>query len=154
MAIISTKSIEALKKNPAKLQEIKTPNNLKEVCSTSKEYISALSTAIFTLIADTEDKSKYACITKLTTVDDKDPDLSYLIQLLTKNEKFDFDIVSVIDLYESMLRENWNNVKKERAILNSLKFTDKTAETNMEICKTIVRFLKQNILNNENNYTI
>lgn len=151
---ISIKAIDAIKKNPSKLEELKKPNNLRDICTTDEEYISTLSTAIFTHISHKDNKNQYAYINTLTTPDNQDPDLSYLIQVLTKNENFDFDIVSVLDLYESLLKENWTNVLKERQILNSIRSTNKTAQTNMKICQTIVKFLKQNLLTNENNYSV
>lgn len=151
---ISIKAIDAIKKNPSRLKELRRPNNLRDICATDEEYISTLSTAIFTHIADKDNKNQYKHINALTTPDNKDPDLSYLIQVLTKNENFEFDIVSVLDLYESLLEENWADVHKQRQILNSIRSTDKTAQTNMKICQTIVKFLKQNLLINENNHSV
>ena len=72
-----------------------------------------------------------------------------MIELLaeTKPNNSAFRILPIIELYENLLRENWKVVKYERDILNETESYGYTAESNMEICNSIIEFLKEYVLN-------
>ena len=65
-----------------------------------------------------------------------------------------FKIRPIVELYEKMLEDNWSEVKYDREILDATESYNYTAESNMKICESIVKFLKENVLNNNHNFGI
>ena len=148
-AEVTLNAIKNIKLNPAKLSQFKIVEDKR----TEAEYIKFVSTSIFTYIAMKENAQKFAKLNELS--DKTQADISYLFELLAEIKTKDtaFRILPIIELYESLLRENWEVVKYERDILDATESYGYTAESNMKICKAIITFLKENVLSKsyENN---
>ena len=149
-AVITTKAIDKLINNPAKLKAFKVFYNRREKFADNDALAYFLSTQAFTLVSFDENKEKFSSFNYI--IEETNADFGYLLSLLTKDKNFEncyFKIKPVIELYEALLRENWEKVKSDRELLNSIDAFDRTAEGNIAICHAVVEFLKEYILNKD-----
>lgn len=147
-AVISTKAIDKVINNPAKLKAFKVFNNRHEKFNDNDALAYFLSSQAFTLVSFDENKEKFAMFNEITS--ETNADFGYLLSLITKDKCFEdcyFKMKPIIELYEALLRENWEIVKSDRELLNSIDALDRTAGNNIAICHAIVEFLKQHVLN-------
>jgi len=147
-AIISTRAIDKVINNPTKLKAFKIFYNRHEKFADNDALAYFLSTQAFTLVSFDENKEKFARFNEI--IEETNADFGYLLSLLTKDKCFAdcyFKISPIVELYESLLRENWEKVKNDRELLNSIDAFDRTAEGNIAICHAIVEFLKEHVLN-------
>lgn len=147
---VTFNAIRNVKLNPEKLNQFKLIDDTRM----GKDYALFLSTSLFTYIDLKENLTKFKRIKELT--DKTLADLSYLVELIVEMKTSDkaFKINPILELYESLLEENWEVVKYERDILNSTDSYTYTHGSNMKICKAIALFLKENVLKKSqtNNY--
>lgn len=147
-AVITTKAIDKLISNPAKLKAFKVFYNRNEKFADKDALAFFLSSQAFTLVSFDENKEKFANFNYIT--EETNADFGYLLSLLTRDKHFEncyFKISPIVELYEALLRENWEKVKNDRELLNSIDAFDRTAEGNIAICHAIVEFLKEYVLN-------
>ena len=147
---INTNAIKDILANRSKLSQFTTVEDKR----TPEEYAKFISTSIFTFTSMKENARKFSKINELSKT--SQADLTYLIQLLLeiKPNNTAFKIRPIIELYEKMLEDNWQEVKYDREILDATESYNYTAESNIKICESIVKFLKENVLNNNRNYGI
>ena len=139
---VTTNAIKSILLDPVKLEKFKVmPDN-----KTREEYIDFVLTSIFTHIGIKENAPKFAMLNTLCRT--SQADISYLVQLLSETRENDksFRVLPVLELYESLLRENWELVKYERDILDATESYSYTAASNMKICNAIANFLKEHVL--------
>lgn len=152
-SLITTKAIDNIISNPEKLDNFKV--FARKNYKSEEEYISFLSKAIYTLISLPDNAQAFQRINKLT--ENSSADITYLIELLTQTPEFkncEFRVVPIIKLYESLLRENWETVKADRDVLDAIESRSITPECNVQICKAIVNFLKEYVLDKSHNANI
>ena len=143
---ITTKAIDNILNSSAKISKFKITPNYK--IKSSIDYISLMGGRAFTLAKlDDEHKakfSKFLALTETTTAD-----FGWLCKKLTSlamENNCDFKINPILELYEELLKENWDVVKYERDLLDSIDMTNKTPESNMKICEAIINFIKEHVL--------
>lgn len=151
---ITTKAIENVINNPEKLNAFKAFKGRKD--KTIDEYIKIFALRAFTLAKLNKDNRKrfshFLDICSETTAD-----FGYLCDIIASDAEFaniDFKVNPILELYEELLKENWEQIKNDRETLNAIDAFTKTPESNTKICKSIVEFLKQYVLTKENDLTI
>ncbi len=150
---ITTNVIDSIVSNPEKLNDFKVYP--RKNYGSESEYISLLSRAIFTLISFPENARTFTRMNELKT--NSIADITYLIEVLTQTPEFknyEFRVVPIIKLYEALLRENWETVKADRDVLDTIESTKITPESNVQICTAIANFLKEYILEKSHNPNI
>ncbi len=146
---VTTNAIENILADPIKLEKFKVVSDNK----TREEYIEFVLTSIFTHIGIKENAPKFEMLNTLCNT--SQADISYLVQLLSESRTTgtSFRVLPILELYESLLKENWELVKYERDILDATDSYTYTAASNIKICNSIVAFLKENVLNKPLNNT-
>lgn len=145
---ITTKSIDKIKNNPKELEQFEVVTDTQS----ERDYAKFISKAIFTRIkTEAKDgiKSNLQKIKELSVT--TRADIFYLFELLAKakseNANLTVKTLPVIELYEQLLKENWQTIEYDRRVLNEAGMLDYTSEGNMKICEAIITFLKENVLN-------
>lgn len=154
MADIKTRAITELKYNPEKLKEFKIWKGRPNGAQTQRDYIKLILNRIETLVhLDEEHEIKFARLIKLTK--NTQVDIGYLFeQFIKAYPDCDISVKPVVELYEALIRENWEKLNYEREILDSIDAFNKTPLTNVELCKAIISLLQSKVTmkdqNNEN----
>ena len=141
MADIKTRAITEVRYDNKKLKEFKITHGRPDNVYTDKDMCSILLRRANTYVNFEENKfkfSKYIELTKNTKID-----FLYLCQCMIKEfPNHDFNIVPILELYEALLRENWEEIKLDRETLDSIQAYTRTPLANVHISESIVQFLK------------
>ena len=150
---ISTNAINEILRNPQKLNDFTvefTRNN------DDRAYALMFAYRCYTLAKLNEtNQAKFAKFNELNV--ETTADFGYLCMVISDSKDFatcDFKVRPILELYEALLRENWEIVKKERDSLNANGNLDLTPLVNVKICEAITNFLKEYVLNKSYNHTI
>ena len=145
---ITTKAIDAVINDPKKLKRFTYSLGRKEGAD-DRAYFIRFAYACYTLAKlDDEHRRKFARFIEIN--EDTQADFAYLCDLISNSKTFpdcDFKVNPILELYEALLKENWETIKSERDLLNSIDAFNKTPDSNVAICEAIADFLKEYVLN-------
>jgi hypothetical protein len=155
MAKITTKAIDSVIADKVKLNTFTVSERDKNKFKTEEEYVDFVSRTIFTVISLEKSAKEYKSINYISR--NSQADIAYLVEKLTETKEFEnyqFKIVPIVKLYESLLKENWNIVQKDRDILDEIGEATLTPDCNVAICDAIIKFLKEQVLEKSNTFRL
>ena len=152
---ITTKAIDAVIQDPKKLKRFTYSLGRKEGMDDRAYFIRFAQTCYTLAKLDDEHKHKFARFIEIN--EGSTADFAYLCDLISNSKSFpncDFKVNPILELYEALLRENWETIKSERDLLNSIDAFNKTPNSNVIICEAITDFLKEYVLDSNHTYNI
>ena len=155
MVKITTKAIDNIVDDASKLDIFQVSARDTNKFKTEQDYIDFVSRSIFTVVGLPKNTQALAKINYITK--NSKADVAYLVEVLTETEEFknyQFKIVPIIKLYESLLKENWETIKKDRDIIDEIEEPTLTPNSNVAVCDAIGKFLKDYVLENAKNNKI
>lgn len=138
---ISTRAIDEILADPKKLEKFTVSYDRD---NDDRKYEIMFAYRCYTLASLNEvNKRKFEKFNELNT--ETTADFGYFLRRIANSENFpgcDFKVTPILELYESLLRENWNSLTTERKSLQN----DYTASINIQICNAIENFLRSHVL--------
>ena len=149
-ANVTFNALKAVIADPKKLEKFKLVENNRN----TEDFAAFVTVSVFSYAEAPENTHRFSKLLYLNSV--TNADFSYFVEQLieVRPANKSFRILPLMELYESLIEENWQALKLSRDALNETESYTKTGIANCEICETIAKFLKEYVVNKTHNLTL